>query len=163
MPDTEGGERAQRKNEAELAAGKLVEQRTAVCTTCEQAEMVKGLFRRCKLCGCATFSKVRNKDEKCPLGKWPMAPAQWRVSWNAHRPRPPPRRLQNPAASLTIGAGSAVRNVLHRQADGPQHQHPRCDHPSGHRYQQPGEQGHHATRNFRAAERGATEYHAQGD
>lgn len=51
----------------------LIAERTAICTTCHEAEMVGGLFRRCKICRCATWAKVRNASEACPIGKWGAA------------------------------------------------------------------------------------------
>ena len=52
------------------ASEELVKQRTAICGGCEHAILSLGVLSRCKLCGCATWAKVRNADEKCPVGKW---------------------------------------------------------------------------------------------
>lgn len=48
----------------------MIESRTAICSSCDQSKSVAGVFMLCKLCGCATWAKVRNANEKCPLGKW---------------------------------------------------------------------------------------------
>lgn len=59
---------------AVLGAGgaslELIESRTEICKGCEHAILSLGVLSRCKLCGCATWAKVRNATEKCPAGKW---------------------------------------------------------------------------------------------
>lgn len=52
------------------ASPELIEQRTEICKGCEHAILSLGVLSRCKLCGCATWAKVRNANEKCPAGKW---------------------------------------------------------------------------------------------
>jgi hypothetical protein len=44
--------------------------RRAVCDDCPEGEKVMGVFHRCRICGCATTTKIALKGEKCPLGKW---------------------------------------------------------------------------------------------
>jgi len=48
----------------------LIKSRTDICNTCENAILSLGVLSRCKLCGCATWAKVRNANEHCPAGKW---------------------------------------------------------------------------------------------
>jgi hypothetical protein len=48
----------------------LIASRTAICAGCEHAQLVAGRLQRCGLCGCATWAKVRNRTEHCPVGKW---------------------------------------------------------------------------------------------
>jgi hypothetical protein len=52
------------------ADAEMIAARTKVCEGCDQAQVVAGLIRTCKLCGCGVWAKVRNTAEKCPLGKW---------------------------------------------------------------------------------------------
>jgi hypothetical protein len=52
------------------ADDETIANRTAICTACDQAVMVAGTFQQCTICKCATWAKVRNATEKCPLGKW---------------------------------------------------------------------------------------------
>jgi hypothetical protein len=48
----------------------LIRKRTSICATCENNELSLGLIHKCKLCGCLTWAKARNLEEKCPAGKW---------------------------------------------------------------------------------------------
>jgi hypothetical protein len=48
----------------------LIQKRTSICATCEHNELTMGLIHRCKLCGCLTWAKARNLEEKCPVNKW---------------------------------------------------------------------------------------------
>jgi hypothetical protein len=48
----------------------LIRKRTGICATCENNELSLGLIHRCKLCGCLTWAKARNLEEKCPIDKW---------------------------------------------------------------------------------------------
>jgi hypothetical protein len=48
----------------------LIEKRAAICTSCEHNKLSLGLIYRCELCGCLTWAKTRNLEEKCPAGKW---------------------------------------------------------------------------------------------
>lgn len=50
------------------ASAELIDRRSAICAACEHWRAVG--MGRCDLCGCLTWAKVRNKDEKCPVGKW---------------------------------------------------------------------------------------------
>ena len=52
------------------ADAELVKSRTEICGACEHAILAAGLLQQCKLCGCSTWAKVRNRGEKCPAGKW---------------------------------------------------------------------------------------------
>ena len=52
------------------ASQEVIALRTEICRGCQQAQILAGVLRRCKLCGCATWAKVRNGGEKCPVGKW---------------------------------------------------------------------------------------------
>lgn len=52
------------------ASPDTIKDRLAICQTCEYAEIVAGLFRLCRVCGCSTWAKVRNANERCPKGKW---------------------------------------------------------------------------------------------
>lgn len=52
------------------ASDELVKHRTAICSGCEHAELIAGILQNCKICGCSTWAKIRNADEKCPEGKW---------------------------------------------------------------------------------------------
>jgi len=47
-----------------------ITQRTEICRICPHAQITAGVLRRCQLCGCATWAKVRNAGAKCPVGKW---------------------------------------------------------------------------------------------
>ena len=49
---------------------KLIEHRAGICGGCEQNQLSLGMIMRCKLCGCITWAKIRNVEEKCPAGKW---------------------------------------------------------------------------------------------
>ncbi len=48
----------------------LIQKRTSICATCENNELSLGLIHKCKLCGCLTWAKARNLEEKCPINKW---------------------------------------------------------------------------------------------
>ena len=48
----------------------LVQKRWETCSRCPENHLSFGLVYQCNLCGCLTWAKVRNKDEKCPAGKW---------------------------------------------------------------------------------------------
>ncbi|HEY8750896.1 MAG TPA: hypothetical protein VIM11_23130 [Tepidisphaeraceae bacterium] len=48
----------------------VIQNRTNICTTCEHNVLSLGLIHRCELCGCLTWAKTRNLEEKCPAGKW---------------------------------------------------------------------------------------------
>lgn len=48
------------------ASQEMIDQRTAICMTCDNVEAVAGVMNRCKLCGCSTWAKIRNADEHCP-------------------------------------------------------------------------------------------------
>jgi hypothetical protein len=48
----------------------LVKKRAAICTDCEHNKLSVGLIHRCELCGCLTWAKTRNLEEKCPANKW---------------------------------------------------------------------------------------------
>jgi hypothetical protein len=48
----------------------LVQDRWNICSRCPQNQLSLGLVYKCNLCGCFTWAKVRNRDEKCPAGKW---------------------------------------------------------------------------------------------
>jgi len=52
------------------ASQQTIIQRTQMCRDCPHAQITAGVFGRCKLCGCATWAKVRNASERCPAGKW---------------------------------------------------------------------------------------------
>jgi hypothetical protein len=52
------------------ASPETVAARLAICAPCEHAELTAGVLRRCRLCGCSTWAKVRNAAEQCPAGKW---------------------------------------------------------------------------------------------
>ena len=52
------------------ASDELVATRLAVCNACPHAEKFLGMLQRCGLCGCSTWAKIRNADERCPAGKW---------------------------------------------------------------------------------------------
>jgi len=52
------------------ASQETITRRTQTCRDCPQAQITAGLFWRCRLCGCATWAKVRNAGEKCPVAKW---------------------------------------------------------------------------------------------
>jgi hypothetical protein len=52
------------------ASEELVAQRAAICGTCDKAIITGGVVRRCALCGCSTWAKIRNAAEQCPAGKW---------------------------------------------------------------------------------------------
>jgi hypothetical protein len=47
-----------------------IKSRLAICSTCEHNILSLGLIYRCDLCGCLTWAKARNLEEKCPAGKW---------------------------------------------------------------------------------------------
>lgn len=57
-----------------LRAGRPIEsairRRTALCNSCDHAVMQLGAVRQCRLCGCATWAKIRNASEHCPIGRW---------------------------------------------------------------------------------------------
>lgn len=44
--------------------------RAAVCGACEHAVLKAGVLKKCELCGCALWAKIRNAAEECPAGKW---------------------------------------------------------------------------------------------
>lgn len=48
----------------------LVERRLSICATCPHNVVTLGMVNRCELCGCLTWAKARNLEEKCPAGKW---------------------------------------------------------------------------------------------
>ena len=48
----------------------LANERWEKCTRCPENHLALGLVHQCNLCGCLTWAKVRNRDEKCPAGKW---------------------------------------------------------------------------------------------
>lgn len=48
----------------------MIASRTETCRTCDRAQVVGGAFDKCSICGCATWPKIRNASENCPLGKW---------------------------------------------------------------------------------------------
>jgi hypothetical protein len=48
----------------------LVRKRTSICATCQHNVLSLGLIHKCELCGCLTWAKARNLEEKCPAGKW---------------------------------------------------------------------------------------------
>lgn len=52
------------------ATAEQTAQRGAVCAGCEHNQVSLAMVNRCKLCGCLTWAKIRNADEKCPAGKW---------------------------------------------------------------------------------------------
>jgi hypothetical protein len=52
------------------ASAETVTARLAICNPCEHAQLTAGVLRRCRLCGCSTWAKVRNAAEQCPAGKW---------------------------------------------------------------------------------------------
>jgi hypothetical protein len=45
--------------------------RESLCKSCEfwDSEAINGTGR-CKICGCATWVKLRMASEECPIGKW---------------------------------------------------------------------------------------------
>jgi hypothetical protein len=52
------------------ADDELIQKRTSICAGCEQNVLSLGLIHRCQLCGCLTWAKARNLEEKCPANKW---------------------------------------------------------------------------------------------
>jgi hypothetical protein len=52
------------------ADAESIEKRSRICGDCEHNVVSVGLVRRCELCACLLWAKVRNLDEKCPEGKW---------------------------------------------------------------------------------------------
>ena len=52
------------------ADDQLIQQRTSICATCEHNVLSLGLIYRCDVCGCLTWAKARNLNEKCPINKW---------------------------------------------------------------------------------------------
>lgn len=57
---------------AELADNVTAEARLAVCRGCE---LFDAAAETCKNCGCSMPRKVRWKEQRCPLGKWPTLAA----------------------------------------------------------------------------------------
>ena len=52
------------------ADAQTVQKRASICTECEHNVLSLGLIHRCELCGCLTWAKTRNLEEKCPANKW---------------------------------------------------------------------------------------------
>jgi len=52
------------------ADSELISKRAAICEHCEHNKLTFGMIHRCDLCGCLTWAKTRNLEEKCPAGKW---------------------------------------------------------------------------------------------
>jgi hypothetical protein len=48
----------------------LIEQRTEKCQACPEAVLRLGMLKQCRICKCATWAKIRNASEHCPLGNW---------------------------------------------------------------------------------------------
>jgi len=46
-------------------ANEKVTQRTAICSSCPSNDL-----GRCSECGCYLWAKVRQANERCPVGKW---------------------------------------------------------------------------------------------
>src|SRR5579859_426742 len=47
------------------ADDELVRSRTNICATCQHNVLSMGLVHKCELCGCLTWAKARNLEEKC--------------------------------------------------------------------------------------------------
>lgn len=48
------------------ASEQVVAERQAICESCPKAIIAAGVLRRCSLCGCSTWAKIRNANEQCP-------------------------------------------------------------------------------------------------
>lgn len=48
------------------ASDEVVAQRQKICQDCPKAIITAGVLRRCSLCGCSTWAKIRNANEQCP-------------------------------------------------------------------------------------------------
>jgi hypothetical protein len=55
----------------------VLAEREATCRACPEwnASALNGTGR-CRKCGCSTWAKLRMATERCPLGKWEVAPSR---------------------------------------------------------------------------------------